>query len=346
MPREGPVRLGIAGLGRAGYGMHVPEVRPLPDKFRIVAGCDQIEKRGRDLQAEFGAKPYTDYQDLISDPGVELVVIATRSDTHCKLTVDALEAGKDVLVEKPMAVDLDEAETMIEAARRTGRRLLVRHNRRLDPDFVHVREVIDSGVLGEVFYVRLCRHNFNRRTDWQTLKAFSGGQLHNWGPHLIDHALQLMGGLPVQLFCDVRIVAAAGDAEDHVKIVMKNAAGLVVDVEISGGIALGEPPYRVMGTLGTLVSDGEESRLKYLKPDSLTAVSPDQGTPEPTPEFGNPEELPWVEETRPSAPAQPPPSFYEMVYRCLRLGEPFHVTLEEAKGVMAVIDQVMKQAEF
>jgi hypothetical protein len=119
-----------------------------------------------------------------------------------------------------------------------------------------------------------------------------------------------------------------------------------VDVEISGGVALGEPLYRVMGNLGTMTCDGEVSHLKYLKPEPLATLRADAATPDVVPEFSNPEDLPWVEETRPARPAEPPPSFYEMVCRHLRLGEPFHVTLEEARNVMWVIEQAMHQADY
>jgi len=341
MASRTPVGVGIIGLGRAGLGMHVPELRALKG-FRIVAGCDVLEDRARTLAEQFGSRPYADYGDMLRDPDVELVVVATRSDTHAKITVDALRAGKDVLVEKPMAVSLAQADRMIQAARKTGRRLLVRQNRRHDPDFLFVRQVIESGKLGRVFYIRLCRHGYGRRADWQTLTRFGGGQLNNWGPHIVDHALQLLGGRPVELFSDLDRVAAAGDAEDHVKIVMRGKTGLVVDLEISGGVALGEPPYRVMGTLGTLVCDGRTATLKYLDRARLRPIEADPGTPPWAGGFGNPERLPWKEETREARPRKAPPAFYQLVYDAMRRGKQFPITLDEARDIMWVIEKARK----
>jgi len=343
--REEPIGVGIIGLGRAGREMHVRELAPLKG-FRIAAGCDALEERPRKLASEFGAKPYSKHTDLLKDRDVELVVVATRQDTHARIAVEALRAGKHVIVEKPLACSLAELDTMLAAVRESGKLLFPRHNRRWDADFQHVREVIASGVLGEVFYIRLCRHAYSRRRDWQTLRRFGGGQLNNWGPHIIDHALQFLGGQPQVALSELRRVAAAGDAEDHVKVVLRGPTGMLVDMEISGGVALGEPDYRVMGTLGALVCDGKESRLKYLDPREIQPVVADPNTPDEGAGFGREEALPWHEETRPAQPVSPMPSFYECVYQAIREGKPFPVTLDDARNVMWVMERAREMSAF
>ena len=345
MSDQGPVRIGIIGLGRAGYGMHAEELRG-HEGFRIVAGCDTIESRARKLAEEFGSRAYTDYRELLKDPDVELVAVTTRSDTHARITIDSLLAGKHVLVEKPMALNLAETDRMISAAQQTGNRLLLRQNVRHERAFTHVREIVESGVLGRVFYIRLCRHGFDQRHDWQTLKEFGGGQLNNWGPHIIDHALQLLGGRPVSLWSDLQLVAAAGDAEDHIKIAMRGETGLVLDMEISGGAALGEPHYRVMGTLGALVCDGREITMRYLDPADLEPVTASPETPPEGAGFGSGRVLPWKEQTIPVAPKRPCPPFYDLVYRTMRQGEPFPITLDEARNIMWVIDKAREGTQF
>ena len=99
-----PIRVGLVGLGRAGNGMHRPELRGRQDKFRFAAVCDIIEERTAPFVEEFGAKPYTRIEDLLADPEVELVTIATRSCDHYRHALMALEAGKDVFVEKPFSM--------------------------------------------------------------------------------------------------------------------------------------------------------------------------------------------------------------------------------------------------
>ena len=98
-----PIRIGLVGLGRAGNGMHRGELRSRQDKFRFYAVCDIIEERTKPFVEEFGSKPYTKIEDLLADPEVELVSIATRSCDHYRHAKMALLAGKDVMLEKPFA---------------------------------------------------------------------------------------------------------------------------------------------------------------------------------------------------------------------------------------------------
>jgi len=342
---EGPIGVGVIGLGRAGREMHVQELS-LCHGFRIAAGCDQLAERTQRLADEFGASPYSDHRELLADPNVELAVVATRQDTHVAIAIEALRAGKHVVIEKPMGLNVAEAESVVAVAVETGRLVLPRHNRRWDHDFQHVCEVMQSGILGEVFYIRLCRHNYNRRDDWQTLKRFGGGLLNNWGPHLIDHALQFLKERPAIAFSELKHVVSAGDAEDHVRITLKGSGNMTVDIEVSGGVALGEPWYRVMGSLGTLVCSGGESTLKYLDPAELSPIAAHEGTPPEDAGFGRSRPLPWHEETHVAEPASPMPSFYECAYRTIRQGEPFPVTPEDALNVTWVIEEARKGSTF
>ncbi|MGD0092205.1 MAG: Gfo/Idh/MocA family oxidoreductase, partial [Planctomycetota bacterium] len=186
------LRIGICGLGRAGWGMIRQEVKDLP-QIRIVAGCDVLKARAEKLAAAHGAAAYSDFKEFLKDPNTELVVIATRSIDHGPMTIEALNAGKNVLVEKPMAMNAKEAGRMIATAKKCGRILLVRHNRRFDPEFLQAKELIAGGKLGDVFLIRLRQLGYQRRNDWQTLKQYGGGLLFNWGPHLVDCGMRLLG---------------------------------------------------------------------------------------------------------------------------------------------------------
>ena len=86
--------------------------------------------------------------------------------------------------------------------------------------------------------IKLSRLGYAQRWDWQTLKEFGGGQLNNWGPHLIDHALQFINAPVKSVWSDMRQISASGDAEDHVKMVIRGENNIVVDIEISAGAAL------------------------------------------------------------------------------------------------------------
>jgi predicted dehydrogenase len=329
-----PISVGLVGTGRAGWGMHCPELDQRPEQFTLVAACDTAPDRRERIAARYGIPTYERIEDLLTDPQVELVDIATRSCDHAAHALLALAAGKHVNIEKPMTATHAEALQVAEAAKKSRGKLFVRHNRRFDPDFLQVQQIMASGLLGKVYEIRLARHGYARRDDWQTLKQFAGGQLLNWGPHIIDHALRFINGPVAEQFSYLARVAAVGDAEDHVKIVLKGENGLVVDLEISGGVALGEPTYRVFGSRGSLTLAGDEIRLKYLDPaQELPARLPEPGNPGA--HFGTPESLPWLEETRPIQPGNNT-ILWDFIYRDVRLGEPYPIRLNEALEVMRV----------
>ena len=342
-----PIRVGLVGLGRAGNGMHRGELRSRQDKFRFAAVCDLIEERTVPFVEEFGAKPYTRYEDLLADPDVELVTIATRSCDHYAHAKAALLAGKDVLVEKPFSMRLAEVNELIAlGSQPAGPHLYVRHNRRFENGFELANQIIDSGKLGEVYEIKLTRNGYQRRSDWQTLSAFGGGQLLNWGPHIVDHSLRFCGGDYTDLYSSIKHVAAAGDCEDHIKIVMTGVNGRIVDMEISGGAALPTPEYLVYGSKGSMVSEGGKFHLRYLDPAvTLPPVAADPETPGTGRGFGNPEPLPWIEEDVPIV-GDGTSRIWDALYDAIRNHIPFPVTLDQAAKVIEVIERVKKGTIF
>jgi predicted dehydrogenase len=330
---------------------HVRELASRPDQFVVSAGFDPIPERRIELQEKTGARPHDSLERLLEDPDVELVDVANRSVDHYDSARAALEAGKLVLVEKPMCVTYEQASKLAAVdARLGGGRLFVRHNRRFDRDFLHLREIIASGILGEVYEVKLRRHQFSRRNDWQTVKEFGGGQLLNWGAHLVDHGLRLLGSAPDAVWSDLKRVAAAGDAEDHVRIVLRgrpdcdgSLGGRIVDIEISGGVAVGEHNYAVYGTRGSLVGSTSEFRVKYLDP--AAELAPQEVDLRPPTGYGPGESLPWIEETVEVAPSESP-TMWDGLYAEIRNGGTYPVRLEEALEVMRVIDLAREGTPF
>lgn len=333
-----PIRVGIVGLGRAGFGMQTNELLKRKGKYEIVAGCDTLAaRRRRFAEAVPGARVYASAERLLADPAVDLVSIVTRTPTHADLTIAALRAGKLVMDEKPIATTYADARRMAAEGRKRPGRLFFRHNRRFEAAFNDVQDVIASGILGDIVEIRLCRHNYARRDDWQTIAAEGGGQLLNWGPHLVDHALQFIGGRPTFLHAELRRIAAVGDAEDHVHLLLRREAGPLVEIEISGGAALAAPVYFVIGTRGTLVSDDEKTlRLRYLDPRAKLPRR--RATAAPMDVFGHPEQLPWIDETRPVRTDLEPDCIWDDLYEHLTKGTPFRIKTEEALEVMRVLD--------
>ena len=343
-----PIRVGIAGLGRAGWGMHCNELKGREDRFRIVAGSDPIRERRDWLAGRYNCAVYRRTEELIADPNVELVSVATRSTDHVRHTVMALQAGKSVFVEKPIAVSYSEALRLKSAAAKSKGKLYVRHNRRFEPAYQHIREIMASRILGDVFEIKLRRLGYSRRDDWQALIGCGGGQLLNWGPHIVDHGLRMLESPLRSMWSDLKKVAAAGDAEDHLKIILKGNNGRIVDLEISGGAALSEPEWTVLGSKGALTASDNEIRLRYLDPaKKLKPRRAKAGTP-PVNTFGSPDDLSWVDQTVKVAPKTgcDMTSIWDALYRSMREGKSFPITLDEALEVMRVISAARKGTPF
>ena len=342
------IRVGIWGLGRAGLDMHCPELNVHSDKFEIVAGCDVLQERLDELVKKYPkAKGYLNADDFLADKKIDLVAVATPSVFHVDYDIRALEAGKYVFAEKPVALTAAGLKKLEAAAKKYPGKLFCRQNRRFEPAFNHVKEIIDSGILGDVYEIKLCRHSFGFRDDWQTLQKNGGGQLNNWGPHLIDHAIQLMGAPIKEVWSDLKQIAARGDCEDHLKAVFRGENGRVIDVEISGGIALGSPVYAVYGNRGTLICEDEQDiKLKYLKPEFKLPDSPARDvTPSRSAPWFSANKPEWIRKTIMVEPANNATmnDIYGHIYNTIRKGIPFPVKPEESFEIVRWTEKIKKQ---
>ncbi|MCW4020488.1 MAG: Gfo/Idh/MocA family oxidoreductase [Candidatus Bathyarchaeota archaeon] len=339
------VKVGISGLGRSGWRNHAGTLAQLPSMYDVAAVFDPIEERRREAAEKFGCKTHADFDSLIGNDEVELLVIATPSHLHAPQAFKALKAGKQVVCEKPMATSLAEADAMIEAAKDTGNLLTIFQNRRYGPDFLKIEEVIKSGKLGRIVLIKMSSHSFKRRWDWQTLRRFGGGELRNYGPHIIDQALQLFGPNEPEIFCDVQRAVTLGDAEDHVKIILKAPESPLIDIEVSRACAYPQDRWVIMGTQGGLTGSSSSLRWKYFDPKDLP---PRQVDERPTPDRSyNIEEIPWKEEIwdMDRTPRSDVLAFYTELYETLRHGAPLKITPESVRRVMWVIQECLKQSE-
>ena len=323
------IKVGILGLGRAGRGMHMSEIAQHSDLFEVVAGCDKDPKQIEESKKVCpNARYYADMNELFADPEVEVVTIATRSLDHVDHAIAAFNAGKKVFCEKPVAASVAEFDRLWEAEKSRPGSIFIRHNRRFEPAFSHIRDIIASGKLGWVYEIKLARNSFSWRADWQTFKEYGGGQLLNWGPHIIDHSLRFLDSPVKSLWSNLKLVAAKADAEDHLKIIFEGENGRIVDMEISGGVALRDPVYVVHGTRGSLVSTDEKRlKIKYMNPATpLPEFSSKRGNPDG---FGSGYSPDWIEDDIQVAPANGNnmTTIWKELYGAIREGREYLITL-------------------
>ncbi len=343
-----PIKLGLVGMGRAGWGMHIPEIANKKDMFRVVAACDIMEDRNTRAEDELGCRIYTSIEELVKDPEVEIVDIATRSVDHYAHACIALDAGKDVFLEKPACVSYEQFADLIKRANGDGQpRLFFRQNPRFETGFATLRDIIKKGLLGDVFELRLTQFGYERRDDWQTIRKYGGGQLRNWGPHLIDHALQLLGAPIADIRANRIQGAAGGDAEDHFSVTVTGTNGRYATVSISGSAALNQGrTYTAYGSRGAAIMHNNKITLRYIDPaQELPPVVSSEATPGSffgaTGTFKAAVTPNWIEEEI-TAPGEDLSEIWVHLYETYRNGKDFPVKTEEVEDLMRVIGGVLE----
>ena len=347
-----PIKVGIIGFGRSGCGIHADAIAQQQEKFTVVAICDERPDR-RSHEAFPQAKPYAEAAALIADPEVELVVVASYNYTHARLAVQALESGKHVLCEKPFGFTTADVDAMIAAARRNRRILQPFQQRRFAADFQKVQEVIASGVLGRIGFIRIAWPAFARRWDWQTSRERGGGQLYNNGPHLIDYGVELFGEAEPKVSSRIRNMLGAADAEDEFEVWLHGPGSPDVEMVISATCAFPQDRWLVCGSAGTLRGSGDHLEWKYVdwtkypaRPLDMVPLAGRTYCSEKL-EFSTGE---WSEtpgQTDGGAGAKPAPlptlKLYDTLYRAIRLGEPQVITPEQIRRRVAVLETCYRQ---
>ncbi len=355
-PTSSPIRVGIIGQGRSGWGIHADFLRKVPELFRVEAVADLIPERVAQSAAELGCRAYPDAESLIADPNLDLVVVSTFNYTHARYAAMALRAGHHVLCEKPFGLTVADVDDMMAAARESGRVLAPFQQRRYERDFLKLKEVVDSGILGDIVHIRICWHGFGRRWDWQTSRAFAGGNLNNNGPHPLDHALELFGPAEPEVWAQAGGYLRSGDAEDHLKFILSAPGSPTVEVELTSVWAYPQDRWVVAGTRGGL--HGNVSRLDWKWVDFSTMPERPLDT-RPTPDRSyNHEDLEWHADFWEAAPgsenagagAAPPVDtvrdFYLDFHESLTTGRPLKITAESVRRRVATMEKIRAAAGF
>ena len=200
------LKVAIVGCGGIANGKHLPALSKIA-AVELVAFCDIIEEKAVEAAAKYGtpgARVYTDYQEMLGKESPEVVHVLTPNDSHAPVTIAALESGAHVMCEKPMAKTAAAARQMLEASKRTGKKLTIGYNSRFRPDSIYLKKRIEAGDLGEIYYARA--HAIRRRAvpTWGVFldeEKQGGGPLIDIGTHALDLTLWMMDNYAVK---DVR----------------------------------------------------------------------------------------------------------------------------------------------
>ena len=200
----GKLKIGIVGCGGIANQKHLPALKANADLNEIVAFCDVVEERAKKAAEEFGvpgARVYTDYKELLKDEEVEVVHVCTPNVSHSYITVDAFEAGKHVYCEKPMSHSTEEAEKMVAAWKKSGKKFTVGYQNRFRAEVQNLHASCEKGELGDIYYGKA--HAVRRRgvPTWGVFPDKSqqgGGPLIDIGTHALDITLWCMNNYDVE----------------------------------------------------------------------------------------------------------------------------------------------------
>ncbi|NQT83256.1 Gfo/Idh/MocA family oxidoreductase [bacterium] len=272
------IRCVVVGYGSAfQWGHRHTEWVEQTDGLLLYGICDTDADARSRAQQNFGerVKIFSELDEVLNDDAVDLVILVTPHDTHAPLAIKALNAGKHVLTEKVMCVNTDEADAMIQAARKSGRMLSVFHNRRWDSDFLTVKKVVESGMLGDIFLVESAVSVREKPSGWRAVKRHGGGQLYDWGAHLFDQAVQLIGTDPVTVFADIQRRVWEVDVDTFAKVLVRFENGCVFEADFGTVQWISKPRWGVFGEKGTLVKEGFDPDEKARVRTSINGVTAD-----------------------------------------------------------------------
>lgn len=285
-----------------------------------VAICDLDQKCLEIAKSEWPrVETYRSSAQMLKKSDIELVVVITPHNSHAKLAVQCLEAGRHVVTEKPFCITVKEADLMIAAAKKAKRLLSVFHNRRWDGDYMTLREIVRQGLIGEVFQVEAFMGGYGHPSYWwRSHKPISGGAFYDWGAHICDWVLGLAGGKMTEItgvFQKDRVWHDVTN-EEHCTALVRFDNGVSASIEWSHIAAAGKKRWRVLGTKGA-IEDGPEGSNSFHVVSYRDGVKMDM-------------HIPWKESLW--------DAYYRNVIDHLLLGELLSVTPESARRVIALIE--------
>lgn len=338
------IKTGLASYGMSGQIFHAPFISTNPH-FELTA----ILERSKNLSHERypNAKVVRSIDELLKIDELELIVINTPDHTHYDYALRALEAGKNVIVEKPFTLSTVDGQRLIEKARSLQLMLCVYQNRRYDGDFLTVKKIIEEKSIGRIveFESTFPRfRNFVRKDTW---KEESRGLTFDIGPHLIDQCVTLFG-MPDTIFADIATLRKGGKIDDYFIIHpmhCSKAPEVHITLKSSYLMCDEEPRFVIHGTNGSYIKYGLDPQESLLK----TGVMPT------SPHWGMEDSASWgllTTDNKEGKQQKEYPTyqgsytaFYDSVYKHLRLGKPIDTTAENILPVISIIEAAIESSK-
>ena len=342
--KENKIVYGLIGFGGMGK-WHTEILENVPEIE--LAGIYDIKEEKRKLAEEAGFHTYETEEAMLADESIDVILVATPNDTHRPIALRAMEAGKNVIVEKPATLSLKELTELEDMAGKTGQFLTVHQNRRWDEDLLTVREILKDQTMGEIFRIESRVHGSRGIPgDWRKEKAHGGGMVLDWGVHLFDQIFRLTGERRLKTVYATLTNVTNQEVDDGFTAVLRFEGGLEVLVEVGTNNFISLPRWYVLGENGSAVVGDWDLSGKIVKAFSeeekeivpvRTAAGLTKTMAPRREDTIRVEELPRV----PGDIAD----FHRNVAAVLLRGEEPAVKLPEVKRVMRLMETVFESAE-
>lgn len=340
------VRIAIIGHGFMGHE-HETMLCDFPG-IKLVGISDIDPAQLEDVKE--GIKRYSSNEELFADPEVDVVLIVANNNQHKKLVIQAAEAGKDIICEKPIALSLEELDEMEAAVKKAGVKFTVHQQRRYDLDYNTAKAVYESGKLGKIYSMKSTLYGFNGNMhDWHIIPEEGGGMLYDWGVHLLDQFCFMYKGAKLKsVYADIRNVINE-NVDDYFQVMMKFDNGITATLEL-GTYMLSDKTHEkwferhwfIAGNEGTAYVDGffPEGKICHTTQlltnvggkRTMTAAGPTRSFgPAPEGRIVT-EELPKVETSH--------RDFFENYIKAYHGEEEFLVKIDEVRRVLKLMDAI------
>lgn len=330
----------VVGYGYAGRYFHTPLLISTPGLHLYGVVSHRAEAREQ-IRQRLDIKTFDYFEEALADPQVNVIVLATPNDLHAPQAIAAMRAGKHVVTDKPMCLDVAEADAMIDTSRQYNRLLSVFQNRRWDGDFLTIHAILEQGVLGELFLVETSWLQAKPPRGWSSQRQHGGGKLLDLGVHLIDQAIQLVAAPITQVYARLHSKVWPTDVEDHAHCILSFASGVDVHVTVSSAAHTQARRWHLLGSQGALVKEGFDPQEPALVAGDINLAVED------------PSQYAWLYgESLGDGPGTVVPTlpgrwqaYYANIANVLQHKTELAVTPESSRTVIAVIEAAQRSAE-
>jgi predicted dehydrogenase len=243
------VIIGFGGMGQ----QHRHLLEPI-NNINLIGTYD-IESEKMIKGSQYGLKAYESYKDVLEDVNIDLLIIATPNHLHKNIVISGLEAGKHVVCEKPVTLNSNELQEILDVCEVSEGEFFIHQNRRWDEDYLVVKQVADQKMIGDIFHIETKVHGSRGVPgDWRKEKEYGGGMMLDWGVHLIDRLMCLVNEPVKSLFCKLSHIRT-NDVDDGFILHLTFDSGITAVVEVGTFNYIQMPLWYVLGSQGAMEID-------------------------------------------------------------------------------------------